>query len=312
MSRPTERVTIPPLVRRGFGAAQAVSLSLAVRVAERLFFTPPKTSSSTDTEDFLRTGRQFSLLADGRLVVGWRWGSGPVVYLAHGWGSRGGRLAAFLAPLVAAGHAVVTWDAPGHGASGRGMSSVPEFARALAAVVANQGTAHAIIGHSMGASATALAASWGVTARRFAFIAPAANLGRSASTFATALGVRPEVMQGLRARTEKRLRFSWEELDVPTIAAGMTAPLLVVHDREDPTVPFSEGERIAAAWPDARLVETRGLGHRILVRDPKVVGEVIEFVTGIECADVMAMTAEHSQLERYLFKRDGRLDGWAA
>jgi pimeloyl-ACP methyl ester carboxylesterase len=308
MSRPTERVTIPALVRHGFGAAQAVSPALAVRVAERLFFTPPRTAHSTDTEDFLRTGRRFSLVVDGRLVVGWRWGSGPVVYLAHGWGSRGGRLAAFLAPLVAAGYSAVTWDAPGHGASGRGMSSMPEFARALAAVVANHGPAYAIIGHSMGASATALAASWGVAADRFAFIAPAANPGQFATRFAKALGARPEVMQGLRARTEQRLRFSWEDLDVPTIAAEMTAPLLVVHDREDQTVPFTDGQRIAAAWPDARLVETRGLGHRILVRDPKVVGEVIEFVTGVESASLMAMTAEHSRLEHYLFQRELR---WA-
>lgn len=308
MSRPPERITIPVLVRHGFGAAQAVSPALAVRVAERLFFTPPRSSSSTDTEDFLRTGRRFSIVSDGRLVVGWRWGSGPAVYLAHGWGSRGGRLAAFLAPLVAAGYSVVTWDAPGHGASGRGMSSMPEFARALAAVVTNQGPAHAIIGHSMGASATALAASWGVGADRFVFIAPAANLGHFATRFATAMGARPEVMRGLRTRTEKRLRFSWEDLDVPTIAAEMTAPLLVVHDREDQTVPFADGERIAAAWPDARLVETTGLGHRILVRDPKVVGEVIEFVTGVECADVLARTAEHSRLEHYLFQRELR---WA-
>lgn len=307
MSRPTERVTIPPMIRRGFGAAQAVSPALAVRVAERLFFTPPRSASSHDTEDFLRTGRRFSLVVDGRLVVGWRWGSGPVVYLAHGWGSRGGRLAAFLAPLVAAGHAVVTWDAPGHGASGRGMSSMPEFARALAAVVASQGPAHAIIGHSMGASATALAASWGVTAGRFAFVAPAANPPGFAVAFGRALGARPDVMRRTRERSERRIRFPWSGLDVTRMAERMTSPLLVVHDQGDRVVSFEDGRRIAAAWPGSRLVATDGLGHRGVTRDPRVVAEVVEFVTDAEPAAAMAAPAgEHARLEQYLFEREAR------
>ncbi len=137
----TRKPTVPTYLRRGFGAVQAVSPALAARAAERLFFTPPRRRDSAETEAFLASGRRFVLPVAGRPVVCWRWGGGPVVYLAHGWGGRGGRLSDFADPLAAAGFAVVTWDAPGHGASGRGMSSMPEFARALSAVVSSQGPA---------------------------------------------------------------------------------------------------------------------------------------------------------------------------
>jgi pimeloyl-ACP methyl ester carboxylesterase len=58
----------------------------------------------------------------------------------------------------------------------------------------------------------------------------------------------------------------------------MARPLLVVHDRDDVTVPWLDGATIADAWPGARLMMTGGLGHRGIVRDPGVVGEVVRFL----------------------------------
>lgn len=321
MSRNGRRSGIPVLVRHGFRAVQAVSPALAARTAERLFFTPPRRPDTPETEAFLASGDRFILPVGQRTVVGWRWGSGPVVYLAHGWGGRGGRLRAFVPPLLEAGCTVVTWDAPGHGASDQGLSSMPDFARTLRAVVASQGPAHAIVAHSMGASAATLAASLGVTAGRFVFLAPAANPAAFATAFGRALGARPAVMDRARVRSERRIRFSWAGLDVPRMAERMSAPLLVVHDRGDLVVAFADGERIAAAWPGARLIETEGLGHGGVVRDPRVVAEVAGFVTaglarpvpaGADGPASVRATAGTGfgagELDRYLFQRDLR---WA-
>jgi len=321
MTRNGKRPGIPILVRHGFRAVQAISPALAAGAAERLFFTPPRRGDTPETEAFLATGERFILPVGQRTVMGWRWGSGPVVYLAHGWGGRGGRLGAFAPPLLAAGCAVVTWDAPGHGASDRGLSSMPDFARTLTAVVASQGPAHAIVAHSMGASAATLAASLGVATDRFVFLAPAANPPAFATAFGRALGARPEVMDRARVRSERRIRFSWAGLDVPQMAERMSAPLLVVHDRGDLVVAFADGERIAAAWPGARLVETEGLGHGGVVRDARVVAEVVDFVTAGMPRPVPVGAGRRAQvggttgaglgaveLDRYLFQRELR---WA-
>ncbi|HUF27857.1 MAG TPA: alpha/beta fold hydrolase [Gemmatimonadaceae bacterium] len=205
-------------------------------------------------------------------------GRGPVVYLVHGWGSRGARLGAFAAPLLESGHQVVTFDAPGHGESGRGPSSMPEFARALRAVVERHGPARAVIAHSLGAAATVLAARWGLAVERVALLAPPSDPAAFADIFAAVLGACGDVMARMRASSERRLRFSWAELDVCAAAACMTAPLLVVHDEGDDVVPFTEGAAIAASWPGARLLLTTGLGHRGVARDGRIVGEVVRFV----------------------------------
>ena len=54
--------------------------------------------------------------------------------------------------------------------------------------------------------------------------------------------------------------------------------MLVVHDREDVTVPYDDGAAIAAAWPGAELVTTTGLGHRDIVRDREVVARAVAFL----------------------------------
>jgi pimeloyl-ACP methyl ester carboxylesterase len=83
----------------------------------------------------------------------------------------------------------------------------------------------------------------------------------------------------MRRNLESRLQIRWEELHIPTLATRMTRPALIVHDRDDPDVPYAHGEEIARAWPGAELLTTNGLGHRAVVRDPKVIQRTVAFLT---------------------------------
>jgi pimeloyl-ACP methyl ester carboxylesterase len=285
---------------------QSVAPAAAATVAERLFFTPPRPRRDVagSLELVFATARRFELRVERRRVVGWQWGHGPVVYLVHGWGSCGARMAGLVRPLVHAGHSVVTFDAPGHGLSGRGMSSIPEFARSLAAVVEREGPAQAIIAHSLGAAATALAVAWGLLVRRLVFLAPPADPASWVAAFARTLGLRDEIVARMKARSEQRLRLHWSELNVPNVAAGMTVPLLVAHDENDERVAWRDGAAIAAAWPGARLLTTRGLGHSGVVRAPEVVRDVVAFATAQ--TPEPPWSDETGRLEYELFYRDLR------
>jgi len=271
------------LFRWIFRVLQPISPAAAAWLAERLFFTARRTRLSADARVMLATGRRFALGVEGRRVVGWRWGSSnrPLVYLVHGWGSRGTRLAAFVEPLIAAGYGVVTYDAVGQGESARGMTSMPEFARSLAAVVQREGAPHAIIAHSMGCAGATLALSWGLQVERLVFLAPAADPPAWVAEFARQLGLTAGVVDRVRARSERRLRVRWSDLDVCNLARALPAPpeLLIVHDEADETVRWQDGSAIAAAWPNARLVTTQGLGHRGVTSDRGVVRQALDFVT---------------------------------
>jgi pimeloyl-ACP methyl ester carboxylesterase len=293
----------PAPLRQALGITQAVAPGAAAWVSERLFFTPARRRATPEAEALFRGADRFTLRVEGRGVRGWHWGQGPLVYLMHGWSSAAGRLAGFVAPLVDAGLSVVAFDAPGHGASGRGMSSMPEFARALLAVTATFGAPHGIVGHSMGAAASGLAVRWGLRPRRLVFLAPPANPADYAAPFARALGLRPDTVSRLKARSERRLRFRWTDLDVCRMAPAERVPLLVVHDRDDATVPFTDGEAIARSW-DGRLRATEGLGHGGVLRDPGVVAEAVDFVTDGAGPPPAADAA--TRLEWAMFHREAR------
>ncbi|MCM2308889.1 MAG: alpha/beta fold hydrolase [Sulfuritalea sp.] len=252
----------------------------AIERAMRLMLTPPRHAFS-DAE--LLALEEASLLPipliSGRLIA-WRWGraADPAVVLVHGWGGRGTQLRGFIAPLLAQGFSVVAFDAPGHGMTGGPESSLPHIQQALDAVLDHLGSVHAIIGHSVGGAVAA-----GALARRPALgcavlIAPPASLAASSRRIAERLAWPEPLRAAMQRRIEYRFGVNWSEFEAER-ASGEQA-LLVIHDREDREVPLSEGRRHAINWPRARLLATRGLGHRRLLEDPAVIKAAAEFIAG--------------------------------
>lgn len=269
-------------VRAAFAILGRVAPGLAAALALDLFFTPRGRRQSRRTSAFLAAARSFAVTVGGRPVAAWSWGSGPAVYLVHGWAGVGGQLAAFAPPLLDSGFRVVTFDAPGHGASEGRRTSIIHFADALQQVVAKEGRPHAVIAHSLGAAAVVRAFTQGLQADRAVFVGPTGGPRDWAERFRRELGVPAHVMTSMRARSERWLGASWDDFDIPVLARTQAVPLLVFHDKDDAEVPWSDGAAIAHAWPGARLATTSGLGHRRILRDERVVRDVVAFVKGEE------------------------------
>ena len=58
-----------------------------------------------------------------------------------------------------------------------------------------------------------------------------------------------------------------------------------MHDLEDREVPWSEGERYARVWGEARLLSTRGLGHNRVVDNACVIDAALRFLRGEAVGD---------------------------
>ena len=118
-------------LRLGFQLLGPLAPERAARVAERFFTRPPQHPLRPHEEAFLETGEAFTVDHDGQQLACWSWGSGPVVLLMHGWGSRAGRFRLFVPELRRLGFRVVAFDGPGHGRTGGNSASLPQFAAAL-------------------------------------------------------------------------------------------------------------------------------------------------------------------------------------
>lgn len=212
-------------------------------------------------------------------LIGWHWGrkQDPRVILVHGWGGRGTQLKRFIAPLLERGFSVIAFDAPGHGMTGGPDSSLPHFLRGLEAVLDHLGPVHALIGHSLGgAVASMIMARRPQAIARGVLVAAPASLTESTWRVAAALNWPSALRAAVQRRIEYRFGVAWSEFEVGHRVGNQA--LLVIHDRHDHEVPFTEALRYAGTWPNARVLETEGLGHRRLLTDTKVIGAVSEFI----------------------------------
>jgi pimeloyl-ACP methyl ester carboxylesterase len=257
--------------------------AVASRVVADLFMTPRRFAAPPRERASLENATPFEVRVGAELTVqAWRWGSGPVVILVHGWEGRGSQLTPFVAPLVDAGHTVITFDAPGHGKSRGSRSSLPHFMWALRSVAEAVGEPFAILAHSLGCAATTLALRDGLAAERLVFVSPPLNPVEYTRRFGEILGLDDDIIDRMRLRIEERFLRKWSDYSLAATAGEMTAQLLVIHDRDDIETLWSDGAELARVWPGARLMSTEGLGHRRILRDATVVSTATEFIAARE------------------------------
>lgn len=249
--------------------------------AARLFTTPFASSRARAHAAPTLGAREEDLDIDGVTLHAYVWGdpaAQPYILFAHGWSSHGTRVARWLEPLQRAGFAVVTFDQAAHGRSGGTHTTLPDFTCHLMAVAKHYGPASAVIGHSLGGAATALALARGMQAHRAILIAPAADPLAAVERFSNLLWLARHVGRRMFARFERSMRFSAEELQAQNNAPVIGRPGLIVHDIEDREVPWAEGERWARYWPQSRLLTTRGLGHNRIADDAGVIASALRFL----------------------------------
>jgi pimeloyl-ACP methyl ester carboxylesterase len=277
-------------VRTRLRTLEVVAPAAADRLALDLWCTLPRGARRTDRRTDLVTepGRLDRVpVPRGGTVAVETWGDGPVVLLVHGWGGSRGQLRSFVQPLVAAGHRVVALDAPGHGDSddgylGAGRGTVMEFLEAVEEVAARYGPVGGVVAHSMGTTVTARAVVTGILRpERLVLVAPAHPFADVLEQFSRLLGLRARTRDHLRATLEAIVGTSIESFDLVRCGTdALMPPTLVVHDRDDRETPFAVAEDVVAAWADARLVATTGLGHHRILAAPATVEAAVRHLTG--------------------------------
>ncbi|ORW95290.1 alpha/beta fold hydrolase [Mycolicibacter terrae] len=278
---------VAPRVRQAFWLLERVAPAIGSRWATELWCTPPVMESSLRMPPGVPPGQPLEAHWNGHRVVGEAWGEGPLVYLVHGWGGRRPHLGMFIKPLVESGHRVIAFDLPSHnesdpGALAPGRTTAIECAEAVAAMIRTHGPARAVVAHSLGANATAFAASWGATVGRLVFLAPMGEFPIYLDLFAARHNFGRRIRAGLHRRLERRIGMSLEDTNMVRIAQKTGyPPLLLIHDPDDPETPYETSERVVASWPGADLMTTQGLGrlaHFRILRHRPAIRAGVEFI----------------------------------
>ena len=277
------RFLFQTLARR---AALRTSAALAPRFArlwaEQLFLTPPRPQHPESAFFDLIDARSGSVLHKGRHIATWSWGSrdAPAVLLVHGWGGAATQMRRFVFPLAVAGYRVIAYDQPAHGLSGGSLTGLPDFADVLTEVAWHHGGVEAVVAHSLGGAATAFALARGLPLQRAVLVSPPSDLLGYSRRFARWHWIPESVRSAMQAAIEERFGVRWSEFELPRMTPRLSAPALVIHDRGDRVVPWTQGQKFARHWPGARLLLTEGLGHGRILEDEATVRAAAEFIAG--------------------------------
>lgn len=272
------------MLRRLFAVLQAVSTALAAAVAFRLFLRTFRRPLREEDAALLARAVPHELTSGVDRFLAHEWPTGGrLAIVVHGWGSRAARFAPLCTVLADRGWHVVAFDAPGHGASRGDSSSLPQFMAALDAVAARFGAPHALVGHSLGALAIASRhrdgpPAWASRLAAAALISMPSGAPFLVGSFLHFLGIGDATRQRLLDRFQRRFGAGPDQYTARSGAAHITAPVLLVHDREDDIVPFEHSRQLSAQLPACRLLATSGLGHSVLTRDAAVIEAVADFL----------------------------------
>lgn len=276
-----------PRVSRLVRTLERVAPALAAEAAYAVWRSPGRRVPIHPTERaVMDDARGGTLHVRGHRVATYEWGSGSrTVLLVHGWQSRASAFAPLVRELRQLGRRIVAFDAPGNGRSGGTRTDVRDYA-AIIAELEPAGGYEAIVAHSFGTPAAALALRTGVRASRLVTVNGAADFEHLLGAFGRTLSLTPRLLRAVRARTERRMFRGiddiWNRYSATSSPLPVDTPWLVLHDEDDAVIDVGQAHALAAAHPrSVRLELTSGLGHNRPLRDDAVLDTIVGFVDAV-------------------------------
>jgi pimeloyl-ACP methyl ester carboxylesterase len=268
------------LFRILFGLLDAISPSLAARLAVAVFYAPRKFPAANWEKAGIASGKNEMMSFDGDRLDATVWaGDGPTVLLVHGWQGRRGQLAKIAVNLSERGYRVIAFDGPAHGSSAKKRTTLVEFSEAVQCAARQFGPLYGIVGHSFGAAAVAIAMRKGVRAERAVLISCPFSLRHVVSNFARFVGLPSRSHEKMYPLMERLHRCPEDQLSFESIGPDLETPCLLVHDASDQYIPLADGEMVSLTIKGAQLVRTKGLGHMRILQEEGVIERVSQFIS---------------------------------
>lgn len=260
---------------------QAISPKLVTWFAAKLFTTPlkhkiPKREWEMDSRS---KKQRLTVKSIGKEIQVYRYGMGvKKVLLVHGWSGRGTQLVKIANVLVAMGYEVITFDAPAHGKSPGHSTLMPEFIASIMEVEKTMGPFEYAIGHSLGGMSLLTSLRRGLNVKKAVIIGSGDVIQDIIDSFIARLTLKPHIGVLLKEHFEKQRKEEMESYSSHVAAQFVAVPTLVVHDEDDDEVPVKAAYSIHKHLRISELFITKGLGHRKILGDEKVLDCIKEFL----------------------------------
>jgi len=213
----------------------------------------------------------------------------PALVIVHGWGSNADLMLPLAPPLHAAGLALLFIDTRCHGASDDDtFASLPRFAEDtvhavdwLAARSDIDSSRIALLGHSVGAGAVLLAASWRERITAVVSLAAFAHPAEMMQRWMIEQDL-PDAVIGpyILRYVQHTIGYRFDVIAPVSTLPQLRCPVLLMHGEDDTVVPVADAHRLLAAADSGKVQLHIGPGgHDSMEAFLTVIGQVSGFLT---------------------------------
>ncbi len=278
---PVQRLLVPNYIQYTGKVLSKLSPFVASRFAAQLFLTPftYKLPDREKNMDELSKQYRVKIPKTDREIVVYEFGeSKKKILLVHGWSGRGTQLAQIAEALKEKGYSTISFDAPAHGKAPGKKSMMLDFIDAVQFLDEKYGPFEAVVGHSLGGMATLRAVKEGLNTKKLVIIGTANSITHITREFARNLKMNRRVADKMKAHFDKKFDIDMDSYSGAVSAKEVNIPTLVIHDENDVDVDISSAYDIHEALENSELYITKGLGHRRILGDSKVINKITTFI----------------------------------
>jgi pimeloyl-ACP methyl ester carboxylesterase len=220
----------------------------------------------------LRNGKKIPLLEQAKResievssmhIQTYHWpGEKESVLLLHGWESNTNRWRNLIQVMRKEGFNIYAIDAPAHGNSTGTYHLLPDYVEAAYQMIKKYSIRH-LIGHSMGGMAIfyLLYKHQNTSVRSFVTLGAPADFSLIVSGYQRRVPFNRRVYRALDAQMKKLVDMDIYSFSSIHFAKHITQKALIMHDRNDQTIPYNQSLVAHNAMANSELVLTEKNGH---------------------------------------------------
>jgi hypothetical protein len=258
---------------------EIISPSRAYKITYWLFHKPFPPKWREQDLEFLATGKEVCIETDNGPLYYHEWGEGKILLLVHGWSGKSSQFRRLFKLVEDLPYRIVIPQMPGHGKSKAKLSSLGHFVYALSVLHEDIGDVEAIVGHSIGGSASIIVSANGLKTRKIITVNSLANNRDILKNFTELLGLKEASVDFIDRLISKNYGGYIDEFSARKgIGKIQNCEFLCIHDQDDPFISFSNLETFKEANSNIATMETRELGHNKGLKDEEVLARINEFI----------------------------------
>jgi hypothetical protein len=254
-----------------------ISPQSAANLALNLFSHPRRKKRCDDEMEYLSTGKQITFKSQRKART---WGKGPVIWVLHGWESRGSTFYKLIPLLIEKGFSIVAWDGPAHGDSPGKISNVVDHPRALS-IDMNEGLFAepvAMIGHSFGGAAFAIFSKIHKMPPKTVIVSAPTRIIGVFNRFFRMIKLGKKSQNIFTLQSEGQTGYKVSEMSLVDNDFSQLSDTLIIHDIIDDVIPYDDFIALKNAWKSGKFITTENLGHRNTIKEENILNQIVDFI----------------------------------